>query len=141
VLVLDTDVLTIVQRGSGPELETLTARLRSADDEVYVTILSFEEQFRGWLAFLARAKTSSREVFAYSQLRLLLDDYGDRLLLDYDADAAAEFQRLSKARLRVGSMDLRIAAITLSRGATLISRNLKDFRRVAGLSVEDWTRP
>jgi len=134
-------VLTIVQRGSGPEFDTLLGRLQSADDDVYATIVSFEEQVRGWLAFVAGARSTAREVFAYSQLRLLLDDYGDRLVLDYDDDAAAEFQRLSKGRLRVGSMDLRIAAIALSRDATLISRNLRDFRRITALTVEDWTRP
>jgi tRNA(fMet)-specific endonuclease VapC len=139
VLILDKDVLTIVQRGSGPEFGTRLGRLQSADDEVYVTILSFEEQVRGWLAFVSGARSTAREVFAYSQLRLLLDDFGDRLVLDYDDDAAAEFRRLSKARLRIGSMDLRIAAVALSRDATLISRNLRDFRKVPGLDVRDWT--
>ena len=36
-------------------------------------------------------------------------------------------------------MDLKIAAIVLANGATLLSRNLSDFRKVPGLKVEDWT--
>jgi tRNA(fMet)-specific endonuclease VapC len=32
-----------------------------------------------------------------------------------------------------------IAAIVLTRDATLLSRNLRDFGRVPGLKVEDWT--
>jgi tRNA(fMet)-specific endonuclease VapC len=36
-------------------------------------------------------------------------------------------------------MDLKIAAIVLAHDATLLSRNLSDFRKVPGLKVEDWT--
>jgi tRNA(fMet)-specific endonuclease VapC len=60
-------------------------------------------------------------------------------LLDFDNPAAAEFQRLSRARLRIGTMDLKIAAIVLAQDATLISRNPDDFRKVPGLRVEDWS--
>lgn len=35
-------------------------------------------------------------------------------------------------------MDLRIASIVLANGATLLSRNLRDFDRVPGLRVENW---
>jgi tRNA(fMet)-specific endonuclease VapC len=35
-------------------------------------------------------------------------------------------------------MDLKIAAIALFNNATLLSRNLKDFRKVPDLNVEDW---
>ena len=39
----------------------------------------------------------------------------------------------------IGPLDLMIAAHALSEGATLITNNLREFRRVAGLSCEDWT--
>jgi tRNA(fMet)-specific endonuclease VapC len=36
-------------------------------------------------------------------------------------------------------MDLKIAAIAISQGALLLSRNLGDFRRVTDLNVQDWS--
>jgi tRNA(fMet)-specific endonuclease VapC len=50
----------------------------------------------------------------------------------------AEYQRLVKQRIRIGTMDLKIVAIVLSQDAKLISRNLVDFAKVPGLTVEDW---
>ena len=61
-------------------------------------------------------------------------------MLDFDEAAAAKFEDLQRLRLRIGTMDLKIAAIAVSRGATVLSRNLKDFGRVPGLKAEDWTR-
>lgn len=53
--------------------------------------------------------------------------------------AAAEFERLRKQRIRIGTMDLKIAAIALANNATLLSKNLRDFGKVPGLKVEDWS--
>ena len=60
-------------------------------------------------------------------------------MLDFGEAAAVEYQRLRKVQPRIGSLDLKIAAIVLSKGDTLLSRNLSDFRRIPDLKVEDWT--
>ena len=44
------------------------------------------------------------------------------------------------ARIRIGTMDLKIAAIALANDAILLSRNLTDFSKVPALRVEDWMR-
>jgi tRNA(fMet)-specific endonuclease VapC len=91
------------------------------------------------MAIKAKARTVVQEIEPYSRLRRHLDDYRTILLLDFDQRAAAEFQELRRLRIRIGTMDLRIAAIVLAQDATLLSRNLSDFRKVPGLKVEDWT--
>jgi predicted nucleic acid-binding protein len=40
----------------------------------------------------------------------------------------------------IGKIDLRIAAIALEQKAPVVSRNLRDFRRVPNLAVEDWPK-
>lgn len=60
--------------------------------------------------------------------------------MPFDAAALTEFDRLKAMKLRVGTMDLRIAATALSRGLTVVTRNERDFAQVPGLKVEDWTR-
>lgn len=139
MIVLDTDTLSIVQRATGPAYGRLVSRLDAADDEVAVSIVSFEEQMRGWLAYIARAASSNQQIDGYAKLHALLDDFATRPVLDFDPHAAAEFERLIRLRLRIGTMDLKIAAITLALDALLLSKNLNDFRKVPGLRVEDWT--
>jgi tRNA(fMet)-specific endonuclease VapC len=139
VIILDTDILSLVQRSAGPDYEKLAWRLDSADDEVVVSLVSFEEQMRGWLAYLARAKSPGELVVAYGKLRALLEDFNTRPVLDFDEKCAAEFERLVRSKLRVGTMDLRIAAIALANDALLLSKNLTDFLKVPGLQVADWT--
>jgi tRNA(fMet)-specific endonuclease VapC len=139
VIILDTDVLTIIQREQNPAYSKLVERLEATDEDVGVSIVTFEEQMRGWLAFIARGRTSAQQTMAYAKLHALLEDFNSRPVFDFDEDCAAEFDSLVRARVRIGTMDLKIAATAISHNALLLSRNLADFRRVPGLRVEDWT--
>ncbi|MEW4570263.1 hypothetical protein AB1L88_20545 [Tautonia sp. JC769] len=60
-------------------------------------------------------------------------------VLSFDEAAAETFGDLSARRLRVGTMDLRIAAIAVSRNLVLLTRNVADFGKIAELRTEDWT--
>jgi tRNA(fMet)-specific endonuclease VapC len=76
---------------------------------------------------------------ACAKLKKHLEGYRTIILLDFSVEAASELQRLRQMKIRIGTMDLKIAAIALAQGATLLSRNLRDFKKVPGLDVEDWT--
>ena len=108
-------MLSVVQRGDSPEYQRLAERLDTADEEVAVTIVSNEEQMRGWLALIARAKSSLQQVKAYSKFHQLLDDFTSRPVIDFDETCAVKFDLLVHARTRVGTMDLTIAATDLPR--------------------------
>lgn len=58
MVVLDTDHLNLLDHKSGTAARTLAARLSAvASDGIATTIVNVEEQMRGWLAYLARART------------------------------------------------------------------------------------
>jgi tRNA(fMet)-specific endonuclease VapC len=76
---------------------------------------------------------------AYAELLRILQDFSSFNVAPFDAAALSVFHNLRAQRLRVGTMDLRIAAIALARNATVTTRNTRDFGRVPGLNVEDWT--
>jgi tRNA(fMet)-specific endonuclease VapC len=140
MLVLDTDHLSALEWEASATTQRLLERLsRIAPDEAATTIINFEEQMRGWLAYLSRARTLTQQVEAYRRLKKHLDNYRATIVLDFNIRAATEFQRLRKRYRTLGAMDLKIAAIVLANDATLLSRNLVDFGRITGLKVEDWT--
>jgi len=70
----------------------------------------------------------------------LLRFFNEIPVLNYTEINAARFEELRRSRLRVGSMDLKIAAIALTHDAILLSSNRKDFDQVPDLRVEDWAK-
>ncbi len=138
--VLDTDTLTIIQRRTQPEYSRLRARLDAAGPvTVWVTIVSFEEQLRGWLEYIKRAKPTELAA-GYSKLHALNEDFSSRPVLDFDRQSTEQYVELLGAKTRVGAADLKIAAIALANKETLVTRNVRHFHRIPGLVAEDWTR-
>jgi tRNA(fMet)-specific endonuclease VapC len=75
--------------------------------------------------------------------RLALDEFLLPLeVADFDGPAAESYgivrAALEKAGTPIGPLDTQIGAHALSLGATLITHNSREFRRIPGLAVEDW---
>jgi tRNA(fMet)-specific endonuclease VapC len=102
------------------------------------SIVNAEEQLRGWLAQINRQKTPRKQIPAYEKLQVLLRFLRPISLLAFDECAADEFDRLRRMKVRIGSADLKIACIALVHDAILLSANLRDFRQVPGLRLENW---
>ena len=142
MFLLDTDHVVISQQQSMPEYDHLIQRVRQHDPTIFfVSIVSFHEQVMGWNAYISRAKDLSGVVSGYKRLQRVLSNFTEAQVLAFDDAVAEVFADLRKRRVRIGTMDLRIAAIALTRDLTLLSRNLADFNKVPGLKTEDWTIP
>jgi tRNA(fMet)-specific endonuclease VapC len=134
--VLDTDMLTLYQEGHPSVCRHVEAH---PSEELAVTVISIEEQLSGWFTMLRR--TSDREQMAKIYQRLTdTTNFLARLnILSFSLPAIERFENLRAMRLNIGAMDLRIAAIALEANNGVVTRNLRDFRRIPGLSVEDWS--
>jgi tRNA(fMet)-specific endonuclease VapC len=139
MIVLDTDHLTVLHYADHPRCAGLTDRLRaSGDPRIATTVITVEEQLRGWLAEIHRARTVDKQIPAYERLRRLFDFLRRWEIVPFDQRAADRFKDLQKQRLRIGTQDVKIASIALVQDALLLSANLRDFQRVPGVRVESW---
>jgi tRNA(fMet)-specific endonuclease VapC len=140
VILLDTDHVTILKYAEGVRYERLIARAAAVQlpEFVAVPVVAVEEQMRGWLAVLAKERLSHRQVASYRELAQLFSFFSRYVIAPFSDSAADRFDGLKAARLRMGTMDLKIAAIALVQDALLLSANLRDFGRVPGLRVENW---
>ena len=140
MILIDTDHTTVLKYPESEQCRRLVGRLEGLPNTevVGVAIVTIEERMRGWLAVIAKEKSALRQVFGYRELVRLFDFYQQFEVVAFDEAVARQFDDLRASRLRLGTMDLKIAATALVHGALLLSANLRDFERVPGLRVENW---
>jgi tRNA(fMet)-specific endonuclease VapC len=139
MILLDTDHLTLLKYTTHPHCQALIARMHaSSDQDIGTTIISIEEQWRGWCAVIARHRDVRKQVKAYQELVELHTFWSDWTIQPFDDIAADRFVQLRAGGVRIGSMDLKIASIALVHDALVLSANLQDFQKVPGLRVESW---
>ena len=95
---------------------------------------------RGWLAGIRRARDVVNQIRPYDQLINLVRFFQAWEILRFDERAAERFRELREQRVRIGTLDLKIACIALKQDAMLLSANARDFNQVPGLRVENWLR-
>jgi tRNA(fMet)-specific endonuclease VapC len=77
-------------------------------------------------------------VQSYDWLQTALTDFNKLSVLPFDEKAYSYYEQFRNQQLRVGSQDLRIAAIVMANEGILITRNRRDFEKVPNLSIVDW---
>ncbi len=127
---LDTDTcIALIKRKSAPVLRRLTAL---APGEAGISAITLAELRFG----VEKSAVRDRNDRALDAFVLPLE------VADFDEAAAAAYgtvrSALEKAGTPVGPLDTQIGAHALSLGAALVTHNVREFRRVPGLTVVDW---
>lgn len=136
--ILDTDHVSILKYGRDERRDRLFDRMNDSIGPFAITPVTVEEQMRGWLLVIRRTRSAKEQVAAYERLTAVFGYLGEFEIAPFDEAAAARFERLQRAKIRIGTMDLKIAAIALVNDATLLTANVSDFAQVPGLKTENW---
>lgn len=134
--VLDTDHITLFEN----QHSVVIQRVMQIDpNEIAVTIITVEEQMKGWLNAIQQSSQSNRLIWGYKGLQDGLKFFQTIQVLDFDQNAYNCYIELVRQKIRIGTKDLRIAATVISKNGILVTRNRQDFERVPGLRFEDWS--
>src|SRR5437867_2182014 len=123
--VLDTDILSLLQRGHAIVLSNVSAQ---SPQGVAITVLSVEEQLSGWYTQVRKAKQDDKLAHAYYKLAESVRSLSTLTVLDYGVSCIPRYGSLRQLKLNVRKMDLRIAPVVLELNATLVTRNARDFK-------------
>ena len=138
MLVLDSDHITALQYTTAQSLR-LIQRMKASNEDIATTIITVEETIYGWITKVRSTNNVAQRVLYYDKIDSVFRFFEAWTKLPFDAAAAAKYEELRSLKLRsIGTSDLQIAAIVLCQNATLLSANLRHFRLVPGLVVEDW---
>lgn len=132
----DTDHLTLLDHKHAQVTARFVAEpLRT----VGLCAVSIEEALRGRLAPLARSLSGPAHVKAYDWLVNSLDLFQQFRVVDFNIACDNLFQQLRRQRLGVGTQDLKIGAVALTHNLTVVTCNRRDFTRIPGLTLDDWS--
>jgi tRNA(fMet)-specific endonuclease VapC len=127
--VLDTNTLIYFFKGKGRVAERMF--LEAPADIGIPAVVIFELQ-----TGIAKSASSRKRT---QQLKSLMEAVKVLPFSTEEAKAAATIRaRLEQKGMPIGPYDVLIAGTALAHQATLVSHNLTEFKRVAGLKTEDW---
>ena len=129
---LDTNTLIYLIKHKPPEVAQRVNALPEGD-QLCMSFFTFAELLKGAAGSVRRADVLRRLDALQRQVPVL---YGvGRPLCEHYAE---QFARLKTAGTPIGANDLWIASHALAEDATLVTNNLREFERVAGLRLDNW---
>jgi len=138
--ILDTDHVSLWLE----DHPTVRSKATEFEADLAITIVTVQELFNGWVGRLNDPAQANHQVRLYAKLSRIVAYLQEVKVLELDEVAdrcfrqmLTDYPNLRKNRIQ---KDMRIAAIVLSRNATVVTRNRRDFEQVPGLKIEDWSR-
>jgi tRNA(fMet)-specific endonuclease VapC len=129
---LDTNMCIYIAKHRPPEVRTRFERLKPG--QLIMSAITYGELCYG-------ASKSSQQAHALAQLQELVHDVPVEELDSMAAEAYGEIRATLEREGRViGNNDLWIGAHALARKLTLATNNEREFKRIPGLSLENWTK-
>jgi tRNA(fMet)-specific endonuclease VapC len=136
--ILDTDHVTLLRKGHAEVVARVAATPRA---DIAITVISIEEQFRGWFTQVRKARDAARLARAYEGLFDVIDMARKVTVLPFSRAAVDRYVHLKTTLRRLGKHDLAIASVALEFNAAVVTRNRQDFEKIANLRIEDWSVP
>ncbi|MCW5737599.1 MAG: PIN domain-containing protein [Enhydrobacter sp.] len=133
---LDTNVaIAAINERSESVVERIDSELRRGTRLLLPSVALFELRFG--IANSSRRASNERSLQIFLAIPIEIPAFDEE-----DAAEAADVRQFLKSKgTPIGPYDILIAAQARRRGATLVTANVREFRRVPRLSVEDWARP
>lgn len=132
----DTDMLSLYADGHPRVCQRVAMQPARS---LVTSIITVEEQLTGWYTVMRQAKNDQQIVLDYGGMTYSMQFLSRMQVLSLTTGAMARFTAFRTAKLKIKTMDLRIACVALEFGATLVTRNRVDFEVVPELAIEDWT--
>ena len=129
---LDTDICIYISKRRPPELRARFELLKPG--QMVMSVITYGELYYG-------ASKSNQRARALAELDLAIRGIPVEDLTPTVSEAYGVIRAtLEKQGRVIGNNDLWIAAHAMSRGFVLATSNDREFLRVTGLSVENWTK-
>ena len=131
---LDTDTLTYLHAGHPRVVKHLQ---ELADPDIGTTLITKIELLQGRFDFVLKANSGPQLLRAPQLLARTEELLAQIMIVPFDEAATEQLDRLRtiKRLRKIGRADILIASIALAHQATLVTRNLRHFRQIPGLTV------
>ena len=90
------------------------------------------------MAQVRKATNPEQLAQSYKWLRETFASLARLGVLDFDEAASRVYTDLLRQKIRIGTQDLRIAAIVIANDAVLVTRNMQDFANISEVRLENW---